>query len=108
MALLNLFLKFLTGSCGGTYIGQKGTIDSPGFPESNYPDSSNCEWYLEGPTGHYLTLSYGNFSLQTTLQCTADYVEIREYNASGENTRGPAQLFFLCLKGHIQSILLMG
>ncbi|XP_027132680.1 cubilin, partial [Larimichthys crocea] len=75
--------KYSIGSCGGTYIGQKGTIDSPGFPESNYPDSSNCEWYLEGPTGHYLTLSYGNFSLQTTLQCTADYVEIREYNASG-------------------------
>ncbi|XP_032366699.1 cubilin [Etheostoma spectabile] len=70
-------------TCGGTYIGQQGTIHSPGFPESNYPDSSSCEWYLEGPTGHYLTLSYGNFSLQTSAGCSADYVEIREYNASG-------------------------
>uniref|UniRef100_A0A671XF39 Cubilin n=1 Tax=Sparus aurata TaxID=8175 RepID=A0A671XF39_SPAAU len=69
--------------CGGTYIGQRGEIQSPGFPGSNYPDGSSCEWYLEGPTGHYLTLSYGNLSLQTTPECVADYVEIREYNASG-------------------------
>uniref|UniRef100_A0A8C4D9G2 Cubilin n=1 Tax=Dicentrarchus labrax TaxID=13489 RepID=A0A8C4D9G2_DICLA len=75
--------KFSIATCGGTYIGQRGTIHSPGFPESNYPDSSSCEWYLEGPTGHYLTISYGNISLQTTPECSADYVEIREYNASG-------------------------
>uniref|UniRef100_A0AAQ4PGY7 Cubilin n=1 Tax=Gasterosteus aculeatus aculeatus TaxID=481459 RepID=A0AAQ4PGY7_GASAC len=75
--------KYSIATCGGTYIGQRGTIHSPGFPEANYPDSSSCEWYLEGPTGHYLTLSYGNLSLQTTQGCSADYVEIREYNASG-------------------------
>uniref|UniRef100_A0A3B4F7A4 CUB domain-containing protein n=1 Tax=Pundamilia nyererei TaxID=303518 RepID=A0A3B4F7A4_9CICH len=57
---------------------QWGVIYSPGFPGSNYPDSSSCEWYLEGPTGHYLTLSYGNFSLQNTDGCSADYVEIRD------------------------------
>uniref|UniRef100_I3KD12 Cubilin n=1 Tax=Oreochromis niloticus TaxID=8128 RepID=I3KD12_ORENI len=75
--------KYSIATCGGTYIGQRGVIYSPGFPGSNYPDSSSCEWYLEGPTGHYLTLSYGNFSLQNTDGCSADYVEIREYNASG-------------------------
>lgn len=75
----------ISGTCGGTYIGQKGVIQSPGFPQSNYPDSSSCEWYLEGPTGHYLTLSYGNFSLQPSSECSADFVEIREYNASGKN-----------------------
>uniref|UniRef100_A0A3Q4HHJ3 Cubilin (intrinsic factor-cobalamin receptor) n=1 Tax=Neolamprologus brichardi TaxID=32507 RepID=A0A3Q4HHJ3_NEOBR len=75
--------KYSIATCGGTYIGQRGVIYSPGFPGSHYPDSSSCEWYLEGPTGHYLTLSYGNFSLQNTDGCSADYVEIREYNASG-------------------------
>lgn len=82
-------------------------IHSPGFPESNYPDSSSCEWYFEGPTGHYLTLSYGNISLQNTPGCSADYVEIREYNASGKKTRGSIQLLFLCLKSHNQSIELI-
>ncbi|XP_070842448.1 cubilin [Chaetodon trifascialis] len=75
--------KYSIGTCGGTYIGQRGAIHSPGFPGSNYPDSSSCEWYLEVPTGHYLTLNYGNISLQTTPECFADYVEIREYNGSG-------------------------
>ncbi|XP_054878715.1 cubilin isoform X1 [Poeciliopsis prolifica] len=75
--------KYSIASCGGTYIGQTGEIHSPGFPGSNYPENSNCEWYLEGPTGHYLTLSYKNLTLQDSAGCAADYVEIREYNASG-------------------------
>ncbi|XP_019897556.2 cubilin [Esox lucius] len=74
--------KYSIATCGGTYVGQSGTIRSPGFP-ANYPDNSACEWYLEGPTGHYLTLSYDNFTLQSSTQCSGDYVEIREYNASG-------------------------
>ncbi|KAM3593822.1 uncharacterized protein V6R79_022582 [Siganus canaliculatus] len=75
--------KYSIATCGGTISGQRGTIHSPGFPGSNYVDGSTCEWYLEGPTGHYLTLSYGNFSLQLTPECSGDYVEIREYNSSG-------------------------
>lgn len=88
-------LQSLTATCGGTYIGQSGMVRSPGFPGSNYPDSSNCEWFLEGPTGHYLTLSYENFNLQNTAGCSADYVEVREYNASGEKTRGLLTLTLL-------------
>uniref|UniRef100_A0A3P8SX64 Cubilin n=1 Tax=Amphiprion percula TaxID=161767 RepID=A0A3P8SX64_AMPPE len=75
--------KYSIAICGGTYIGQSGSLHSPGFPGSSYPDSSSCEWYLEGPTGHYLTLSYESFNLQTSPSCSNDYVEIREYNASG-------------------------
>ncbi|MCJ8728547.1 hypothetical protein PDJAM_G00005700 [Pangasius djambal] len=75
--------KYSIAVCGGTYTGQSGTIKSPGYPVSNYPDNSNCEWYLEGPTGHYLTLSFTAFNLQSSADCTSDYVEIREYNASG-------------------------
>ncbi|XP_072307339.1 cubilin [Eucyclogobius newberryi] len=73
--------QYSISTCGGRFIGQTGLIHSPGFPGSNYPDNSQCEWYLEGPTGHYLTLSYQNLSL--TSGCSQDYVEIREYNASG-------------------------
>ena len=79
-----------SATCGGTYIGQSGTIKSPGLPGANYPDGSACEWYLEGPTGHFLTLSYGALDLQASPDCSKDYVEIREYNASGrvQNTTG--------------------
>ncbi|XP_065114614.1 cubilin [Paramisgurnus dabryanus] len=75
--------KASIATCGGTYIGQNGMIKSPGYPDSHYPDNSNCEWYLEGPTGHYLTLTYTTFDLQSSIDCTNDFVEIREYNASG-------------------------
>ncbi|XP_059901037.1 cubilin [Gadus macrocephalus] len=75
--------KYSIATCGGTYIGQNGTIKSPGLPGANYPDGSACEWYLEGPTGHFLTLSYGALDLQASPDCSKDYVEIREYNASG-------------------------
>ncbi|KAL0156415.1 hypothetical protein M9458_047661, partial [Cirrhinus mrigala] len=74
--------KYSIATCGGTYIGQNGIIKSPGYPDSNYPDNSNCEWYLEGPTGHYLTLTYTALDLQSSSDCNNDYVEIREYNAS--------------------------
>ncbi|XP_028815099.1 cubilin [Denticeps clupeoides] len=75
--------KYSIATCGGRYTGQSGTIHSPGYPDANYPDAASCEWYLEGPTGHYLTLSYNAFSLQTSTECSGDFVEIREYNASG-------------------------
>uniref|UniRef100_A0A4W4F6Q8 Cubilin n=1 Tax=Electrophorus electricus TaxID=8005 RepID=A0A4W4F6Q8_ELEEL len=75
--------KYSIATCGGTYTGQNGIIRSPGYPDSNYPDNSICEWYLEGPTGHYLTLSFTDFNLQSSTDCSDDYVEIHEYNASG-------------------------
>ncbi|TRY89102.1 hypothetical protein DNTS_004573 [Danionella cerebrum] len=75
--------KFSIEICGGTYVGQSGVIKSPGYPDSSYPDNSNCEWFLEGPTGHFLTLTYTTLNLQNSADCVSDYVEIREYNASG-------------------------
>ncbi|CAL1576609.1 unnamed protein product [Knipowitschia caucasica] len=77
--------RYSISSCGGRFIGQSGVIHSPGFPSSHYPDNSLCEWFLEGPTGHYLTLTYQNLSLSSSSSgsCDQDYVEIREYNASG-------------------------
>ncbi|KAI1888819.1 hypothetical protein AGOR_G00172680 [Albula goreensis] len=75
--------KYSIAICGGTFRGQSGTIRSPGYPDEHYPDGSNCEWFLEGPTGHYLTLTYSALDLQNSANCANDYVEIREYNASG-------------------------
>ncbi|XP_066579431.1 cubilin [Amia ocellicauda] len=75
--------KYSIAVCGGTYIGQSGTIHSPGYPTSNYPDGSDCEWYLQGPTGHYLTLSFTALNLQSSPECSNDYIELREYNATG-------------------------
>ncbi|KAK6490308.1 cubilin [Huso huso] len=75
--------KYSIATCGGRLIGQSGTLHSPGHPESSYPDNSHCEWYLQGPTGHYLTISFTALDLQASTGCSNDYVEVREHNATG-------------------------
>ncbi|XP_076027535.1 cubilin [Genypterus blacodes] len=75
--------KYSIATCGGSFSGLAGSIRSPGYPGSVYPESSLCEWHLEAPTGHYLSLTYESFNLQFSADCSTDYVEVREYNASG-------------------------
>ncbi|XP_067869413.1 cubilin isoform X2 [Heterodontus francisci] len=74
--------KYSIAACGGVVSAQSGFLQSPGYP-SSYPDNSQCEWFLEGPEGHYLTITFEAFNLENTPDCTKDFVEIREYNASG-------------------------
>ncbi|XP_029444624.1 cubilin [Rhinatrema bivittatum] len=69
--------------CGGTMVGQSGTIQSPGYPTRNYPDNLLCEWYLHGLAGHFLIISFETLNLQDVPDCLSDYLELREYNASG-------------------------
>ncbi|XP_075068011.1 cubilin [Mixophyes fleayi] len=75
--------QYSIATCGGTHFGQSGIIQSPGYPTHNYPDSSLCEWFFNGPTGHFLTITFQSLDLQNSSNCLSDYVEIREYNASG-------------------------
>uniref|UniRef100_A0A8C3I7Z9 Cubilin n=1 Tax=Chrysemys picta bellii TaxID=8478 RepID=A0A8C3I7Z9_CHRPI len=75
--------KYSRATCGGTVTGQNGVIESVGFPELHYQDNLLCEWLLQGPTGHYLTISLEGLDVQDSPACANDFVEIREYNASG-------------------------
>nr|DBA25188.1 TPA: hypothetical protein GDO54_012746 [Pyxicephalus adspersus] len=72
-------------SCGGTLFGQSGIIQSLGYPSKNYTDSLLCDWFFNGPTGHYLTITFMFLDLQDSTDCTSDYIEIREYNSSGKS-----------------------
>ena len=42
--------------------GSSGSFNSPNYP-SNYDASSNCGWYITGPTGHYITITFTNFAV---------------------------------------------
>ncbi|NXY42567.1 CUBN protein, partial [Ceuthmochares aereus] len=75
--------KYSIAACGGTVTGQTGIIESMGYPELHYPDNLLCEWFLQGPRGHYLTIRLEDLDIQNSSDCTNDFVEIREYNASG-------------------------
>lgn len=64
-------------------IGQTGIIESMGYPELHYQDNLLCEWFLQGPRGHYLTIRLEGLDIQSSSECTNDFLEIREHNASG-------------------------
>lgn len=64
-------------------IGQTGIIESMGYPELHYQDNLLCEWFLQGPRGHYLTIRLEGLDIQSSSECTNDFLEIREYNSSG-------------------------
>lgn len=72
--------------CGGTVTGQSGMVASPGYPEQQYQDNLLCEWLLQGPRGHYLTIRLEGLDIQNSSECTRDFVELREHNASGLTT----------------------
>ncbi|XP_037243046.1 cubilin isoform X5 [Falco rusticolus] len=75
--------KYTIAPCGGTVVGLTGVIESMGYPELHYRDNLLCEWFLQGPRGHYLTIRLEGLDIQNSSMCTNDFVEIREYNASG-------------------------
>uniref|UniRef100_A0A4X2M7T4 Cubilin n=1 Tax=Vombatus ursinus TaxID=29139 RepID=A0A4X2M7T4_VOMUR len=75
--------KYSIALCGGMLMGQNGIIESPQYPVHPYPDNLLCEWYLRGPSGHYLTLHFEVLNLQNSSGCEKDFVEIREDDASG-------------------------
>ncbi|XP_060104406.1 cubilin [Heteronotia binoei] len=75
--------KYSRAACGGTLTGQNGLIRSLGFPDLHYQDNLMCEWFLHGPTGHYLTISFKALDIQNSTECANDYLEIRERGASG-------------------------
>ncbi|XP_001377380.2 cubilin [Monodelphis domestica] len=75
--------KYSIASCGGMVMGQNGVIESPQYFEHPYPDYLLCEWFLQGPSGHYLTLHFDVLNLQNSFHCEKDFVEIREGDESG-------------------------
>lgn len=73
--------------CGGTVvIGQSGVITSPNYPNP-YDNHQNCEWTVVAPENHFINFSFADIMTIGAFDrnCTrGDYVEIRDYNSSGE------------------------
>ncbi|XP_037366570.1 cubilin isoform X2 [Talpa occidentalis] len=75
--------KYYIAQCGGTVTGQSGVIESTGYPTLPYTDNLFCQWHLQGPSGHYLTIHFEDFNLQNSSHCEKDFVEIWENHTSG-------------------------
>ncbi|XP_072174323.1 cubilin-like [Diadema setosum] len=71
-------MTYSTATCGGSFSGSSGSFNSPNHP-ANYAANQNCEWYVTGPIGHYLTLTFSAFGISGTGDCSAgDYVRIHD------------------------------
>ncbi|XP_076455418.1 tolloid-like protein 2 [Babylonia areolata] len=63
--------------CGWTTSSRSGTVSSPNFP-NNYPNGQDCVYVIKAPVGNQVTLTFTDFSLETAVNCSYDYVEIRD------------------------------
>ena len=61
--------------CGGEFRAQSGTIHSPNYP-LNYPHNQNCEWHITVDQDHVVNLTFTNFDIENTKNCTDDYVKV--------------------------------
>ena len=68
--------------CGGTiHVSRYGNthIRSPNYPSPYGSDQFDCEWNVVGPTGHFLTFSFPEIRLPTTMNCSqTDFVQIKD------------------------------
>lgn len=105
----NKILLFSAAHCGGRVTGQSGVIESSGYPTLPYRDNLFCEWHLEGPSGHYLTIHFEDFNLQNSSGCEKDFVEIWENHTSGQCRMSPVfwggGVYFLMYSFSLWSVL---
>ncbi|KAM4828885.1 cubilin [Thomomys bottae] len=75
--------------CGGYFlVDSSGTISSPFFPNT-YPSNARCNWILQAqPPFNHITVSFIYFGLESSQNCTHDYLEIFDGNSNHAPFRG--------------------
>ncbi|XP_041851022.1 membrane frizzled-related protein isoform X2 [Melanotaenia boesemani] len=68
--------------CGGQKVGPYGYLESPNHPRP-YPHQQLCIWSISVKEGHFISLSFVNFSLETQDVCEFDYVEVHDSANTG-------------------------
>ncbi|XP_029168402.1 cubilin-like [Nylanderia fulva] len=61
--------------CGGKFTTDSGIIHSANYPQ-NYPSGQNCEWLIEVDRNHLVNLTFLDFDMENSRNCTDDYVKI--------------------------------
>ncbi|KAI4498132.1 hypothetical protein M0802_006618 [Mischocyttarus mexicanus] len=67
--------KSIPLQCGGKFTVNSGIIHTQNYP-LNYPHNQNCEWLLEVDKNHLVNLTFEDFDIENSRNCTDDYVKI--------------------------------
>lgn len=103
MAPLTFPFAHYLAVCGGRIESDKGTIQSPRFPE-NYGPDAKCEWIISVPKGYQVALTFHYFNLETHKDCVYDRVEIYE----GSLAERSALISRLCGQQNAESVVSVG
>lgn len=72
----NLTYKAVFLNCGGMFVTSNGIISSTGYPTHNYENNLICEWSMKTDQSHSLVLQLLDFDLESSDNCTKDYLEV--------------------------------
>ncbi|CRL00998.1 CLUMA_CG014207, isoform A [Clunio marinus] len=72
----DLSYKTVIAKCGGSFVGTSGTIATPKYPTENYENNQICEWNIKTDPSHSILFQFTDFDLESSTNCTKDYVEI--------------------------------
>lgn len=85
--------------CGGRLEKPQGSLNTPNWPEENYPPGISCSWHIVAPADKVVELRFGKFDVEPDPHCRYDYVAVFEGGARddarrlgrfcGEETPGP-------------------
>ncbi|XP_013379949.1 tolloid-like protein 2 [Lingula anatina] len=64
-------------SCDKVFNTSYGKFSTPNYPIKYYK-SHQCTWVIHSIPGHIVHLEFSSFSLETSMNCTFDYIEVRE------------------------------
>lgn len=61
--------------CGGKFTMDSGLIRSTNYP-LNYPRNQNCEWLLQVDSNYVVNITFKDFDIENSRNCTDDYVKV--------------------------------
>ncbi|XP_013407757.1 uncharacterized protein LOC106171828 [Lingula anatina] len=77
--------------------GHFGHLRSFGHPTTQYGPNLNCTWWITVPEGFAVRLTFTDFSLEDSVDCENDYVEVRDIGmGSFENWTSAAVIGRYC------------
>ncbi|XP_010219070.1 PREDICTED: cubilin-like, partial [Tinamus guttatus] len=75
---------YQAAGCSREYNQSFGYLKSPGWP-GPHPNNMDCSIVLRAPVNHTISLFFHAFSLQDSIQCSHDFLEVR----NGSEVRSP-------------------